>query len=102
MDGNMSFRTRLKELRAQAQISQEELARRAELSVAALRGLEQTDRDPQWSTVVKLAQALGVSVEAFDDSTSADGETELSGRPAKEPAVQPTKKTNKKGKKNDQ
>jgi transcriptional regulator with XRE-family HTH domain len=57
---------RLKELRERVSLSMYELARQSGVSGATLSRIEQGDRDPSWSTIVKLARALGVSVAEFD------------------------------------
>jgi transcriptional regulator with XRE-family HTH domain len=59
------FGRRLKELREAAGLTQESLARAADVSVSSVSKLEQRDLDPAWSTVQALARALGVSTEAF-------------------------------------
>src|SRR5262249_53099656 len=61
----MAFNERLKELREAAGMTQEALARAAGLRVSTVSKLEQKGVDPNWSTVQKLADALGVGVEAF-------------------------------------
>jgi transcriptional regulator with XRE-family HTH domain len=55
---------RLKALREAKGWTQEELARRAGISVASVRHLEQADRvDPRTSSVVSLADAFGMAPE---------------------------------------
>ena len=51
---------RIKELRAERELSQEELADRAGISRQYLSRLEIGRHDPSLSTLVKLAKALGV------------------------------------------
>lgn len=53
---------RIKELRNQRGLTQEKLARRAGLSPGYLARLEIGMHDPQMSTLLKLAKALGVKV----------------------------------------
>lgn len=69
------FGSRLRELRQTAGLTQAELAERAGMHLHGITKLEQGDREPAWSTVLDLAQALGVSVETFvapgEDSTEA-------------------------------
>lgn len=60
-----AFNERLKALRESAGLTQEGLARAAGVSVSTVSKLEQLGQDPAWSTVVKIAAGLGVSVEAF-------------------------------------
>ena len=54
------FGMRLKEIREQKGMTQEELAKRADVSRAYLSRLEMGRHDPPLSTVEKLAKALGV------------------------------------------
>ncbi len=70
------FANMLRELREKAGLTQEALARKADLSTFTISKLEKGDTDPSWSTVRKLAHALGVSVAAFNDGTSTE-ETKL-------------------------
>ena len=60
------FGTRLTELREAAGLSQYALAKKSGVTAQAISKLEQGERDPSWSTVVKLARALGIGVEKFD------------------------------------
>ena len=48
-------------------MSQEDVARASDLSVSTVSKLEQKPFDPSWSTVQKIAKALGVEVTAFLD-----------------------------------
>jgi transcriptional regulator with XRE-family HTH domain len=63
----MPFGERLRQLRDAAGLTQEGLARRIDMSTATVYKLERREIDPAWSTVVRLAKALGVSVAAFAD-----------------------------------
>jgi transcriptional regulator with XRE-family HTH domain len=59
---------RLRELREQAKLTQEGLAHRAGVSSAAIFRIEQgRPSDPKLSTLVALAQALGVTVGRLAD-----------------------------------
>jgi|GEM_PF-2425116 len=60
------FGVRLKELRANAGMTQEALARAANVSLATVAKLERGETDPTWNTVRALAKALGVSIAEFD------------------------------------
>jgi len=62
-----AFAVRLRALREGAGLTQQALAVAAELSVSYVAKLERGVADPSWSTVVRLARALGVSVAAFDE-----------------------------------
>lgn len=59
----MRFGERLKKLRTKAGMTQEQLARAADVTVAAVRNLEQTDAEPTWATARAIATALGVSLD---------------------------------------
>jgi transcriptional regulator with XRE-family HTH domain len=65
----MSFGTRLRELREETDppLTQAALAEKAGVSQQLVSALETDAADPSWSTVQKLARALGVSVGAFDE-----------------------------------
>jgi DNA-binding XRE family transcriptional regulator len=63
----IKFGDRLRELRDRAGLTQQQLARKAIVALATLRGLERRQRRPSWNSVVKLARALGVSADAFAD-----------------------------------
>jgi transcriptional regulator with XRE-family HTH domain len=65
------FAARLRQLRAEAGLSQEELARRAGMTLGAVAKLEQGLRQPAWPTLRALCQGLGVGLQAFDDSRPA-------------------------------
>jgi transcriptional regulator with XRE-family HTH domain len=79
MVANMTFGERLKELREAAGMSQEALARAANISTSTVSKMEQRTIDPSWSTVQALARALGVSCQAFES----DAPVEQAEPPAK-------------------
>lgn len=61
-----SFASRLKRLREEAKLTQEQLADKAELDLGTIRQLEQgTRKNPQWHSVCSLAKALEKDVRAF-------------------------------------
>ncbi len=82
----MAFHGRLRELREAAGLTQGELAERAGLSIAGVTQLEQGRRKPAWETVQKLAIALGVGIEAFNEPAESDEKRER-GRPRKPPTA---------------
>jgi len=82
------FGKRLKQLREAAGLTQEGLARAAGLSTSAVARIEQRGKDPAWSTVQRLARALGVALSAFE--TEVEEEPAHRGRPPK-----PAKRTGK-------
>ena len=61
----MTFAERLQKLREQAGLTQAKLAETSGLPLGSIRNYEQGQREPYWQVVFKLADALGVSVEAF-------------------------------------
>jgi transcriptional regulator with XRE-family HTH domain len=63
----MPFNDRLKALRTAAGLTQEALARAADVSTATVARLEYAGLDPSWNTVVKLASALRVGPNDFLD-----------------------------------
>jgi transcriptional regulator with XRE-family HTH domain len=81
----MTFGERLRELREQAGLSQEALARAAGISTSTVSKMEQRTIDPSWSTVRALARALGVRCEAFETDTPDAG-------PADQPAAKKPRK----------
>ena len=60
-----AFNERLREIRASAGMTQEALARAANVSLSTIAKLERTEIEPTWGTVLALAGALGVGCEAF-------------------------------------
>lgn len=56
-------------LREAAGLSQYALAKKAGMSQQTLSYLESQDREPNWSSVQRIARALGVSCEVFYDPT---------------------------------
>jgi transcriptional regulator with XRE-family HTH domain len=63
----MRFKDVLRDLRARAGLTQQQLAEKARIPLPSLRGHEQGQRVPSWASVVKLARALDVSTDAFSD-----------------------------------
>lgn len=64
---NTGFGPRLKLLREAAGLSQAVLAAKVGMNRFSLSKLELGSRQPTWSTVIDLADALGVSTEQFRD-----------------------------------
>ena len=77
------FAARLKELREKAGLTQKQLADAAGLSQRAVSHWEQRVREPAWSNVVALAEALGVDCTAFTQQPATGREPAGRGRPAK-------------------
>src|SRR5262249_13617606 len=64
----MKYGERLRQLREQAGLTQEQLAERSGVNLWTLRGYEQCRLEPSWKGAIALAAAaLGVAVEAFAD-----------------------------------
>jgi transcriptional regulator with XRE-family HTH domain len=61
----VTFADRLRQVRAEAGVSQYRLAKLTGLSKQALSQLELGQSQPSWETVQAIARALGVSYEAF-------------------------------------
>jgi transcriptional regulator with XRE-family HTH domain len=60
---NETFGQRVSRLRLAADLTQEELAKKAELPVGSLRNYEYDHRRPRADAALRLARALGVTVE---------------------------------------
>lgn len=76
-----AFGLRLKELREAAGLTQAQLAEKAGLSQRAVSHLEQQRNEPIWSSVIALAEALGVTPMAFLEPPSSAPEAPKRGRP---------------------
>jgi transcriptional regulator with XRE-family HTH domain len=63
-----TFGEMLVRLREAAGVSQYALAKMTGLSAQGLSYLEKSDRTPSWETVQRIAKALGLNYEAFEDS----------------------------------
>jgi transcriptional regulator with XRE-family HTH domain len=77
----MAIGDRIRDLRQAKGMTQEQLARAANLGLSHLARLEQgVITDPSWSTVRAVAQALGVAVTDLEDGKP-KGEPQKRGRP---------------------
>jgi transcriptional regulator with XRE-family HTH domain len=85
------FPARLRELRSQAGLTQEQLAERAGVKRDAVARWERGVREPSWSNVIALADALGVSTELFRQEPGPAPQLHP-GRPRREPAEAPLPK----------
>jgi len=96
MKGAESFGTRLRALRERVGLTQKQLAERAGLHPQGVVKLERGEREPAWTTVLALADALGVNCLAFveqsDPSPSAAPKSPKRGRPLKRKKKQPNQK----------
>jgi len=77
------FGSRLKELREDAGLTQEQLADRAGMHKLTVAKLEQGIREPTWATVIALTDALGVSCEALRQPLERKHPVQGPGRPPK-------------------
>ncbi len=71
----VSFAAKLRKLREESGMSQEALARAADMSVGTVRDYEQGRREPSLKYALRLARALGVSCtefEGLDDDQAED------------------------------
>lgn len=84
----MPFKDRLRTIREAAGLTQEGLARVAGVSTSTVVKLERGPLAPAWETAVKLAAALGVSLDAFKDGAGAPA-------PEAPPAKKPRRKKRK-------
>jgi transcriptional regulator with XRE-family HTH domain len=62
VDARVAFGKRVRELRTQRELSQEELAHRAELHYTYIGGIERGERNPALVNIARLANALDVSL----------------------------------------
>jgi transcriptional regulator with XRE-family HTH domain len=60
-----AFGARLKAMRTDRGLSQQEVADRVECHVMQISRLENGRQDPSWKLAIRLANALGVSLDAF-------------------------------------
>jgi transcriptional regulator with XRE-family HTH domain len=74
MSEPITFAARLRQLRADAKMTQQELAERAGSHRQTIAHLENGTRQPTWETVQALARALGVDCKAFE-ALPAEAET---------------------------
>jgi transcriptional regulator with XRE-family HTH domain len=66
MDG-MTFGKRLRKLRTDAELTQEELAAKSGMTRSSIAKFERDEREPLLTTANRLAKALGVDCTAFQD-----------------------------------
>ena len=70
MEIYMNIGSKIKELRIQKSLTQEELADRAELSKGFISQLERDIASPSIATLVDILQCLGTNLEEFLDRKS--------------------------------
>jgi transcriptional regulator with XRE-family HTH domain len=63
---DVGFGERLRSLRKEAGLTLTELSAKAGMHLQAIFKLEAGEREPSWSSVLALADALGVALTAFD------------------------------------
>jgi transcriptional regulator with XRE-family HTH domain len=83
----LTFSEKLKRLRERAELTQAALALRAGLSLGIVRDYEQGRKEPAFRSAFRLADALGVSVEAFRECFEIE----------EKPPAAPKRKTQRKG-----
>ena len=71
MSASETFGEKLRELRERAGLTQAELAEKLQTTQMIVSRWERGGRVPTWSAIQKLADALGVSTEAFRDDAPA-------------------------------
>ena len=85
-----TFGARLRRLREDAGLTQQELADRISTHRMTIAKLEQNENGPTWTTVKALARALGTNCLAFEDTVEpAEGEKKP-GRRGRPPRSKPT------------
>jgi transcriptional regulator with XRE-family HTH domain len=85
------FAGRLRELREQAGLTQQDLAERMGTTIRNISRLETGGQEATWPTVVALAKVFGVSCDAFLQEPAALPEPKR-GRPRKEAAGEASQK----------
>jgi transcriptional regulator with XRE-family HTH domain len=75
------FAGRLREIREQAGLTQQQLADKAGLTREGVAQLETGRRRPAWDTVVVLCSALGVDCNTFMQEPASESEKRPPGRP---------------------
>src|SRR5262245_61375926 len=86
-----NFAGRMKELREQAGLSQQQLADRLGTTVRNISRLETGVQEPTWPTVLALAEVFGVDCNAFTQEPAARPEPSR-GRPPKAKGEEPAPK----------
>jgi len=66
-EGQLGLAKAVRELREKAGLSQAALSERADLPEAAIALIESASQDPAWGDIRRIAQALGVSLEALSE-----------------------------------
>jgi DNA-binding XRE family transcriptional regulator len=93
-DQTTPFGEKLRNLRENASLTQEQLAERAGMHRFSVAKLERGEREPSWATVQALANALDVDCTAFateDAATATPVEKRGPGRPPKAETPPPAK-----------
>src|SRR5262249_61100634 len=75
------FSTRLRALRQAAGLTQQELADRSGVPLHSITKLEGGTHAPQWATAIKLARALGISLDQFVGEEKETAPSRPRGRP---------------------
>jgi transcriptional regulator with XRE-family HTH domain len=72
---SIAFGQRLRELRAEHGISQDQLARKTDVHTTAIGRLEHGAREPRLTTILRIARGLGVPPGALLDQPCRQGGT---------------------------
>jgi transcriptional regulator with XRE-family HTH domain len=83
---NSAFSRKLKALREERGLTQQQLADQAGMHRFGVAKLERGEREPTWATVQALAKALGVSCEAFTDDEEPEAQPDPSAESSPPPA----------------
>jgi transcriptional regulator with XRE-family HTH domain len=81
------FAKRLRELMREKGLTAYAVAKRAGITRQSVSYILGGDREPNWTTVRKLARALGVGVESFDVGEPEGMPQQQKGRPGPKPPV---------------
>jgi transcriptional regulator with XRE-family HTH domain len=72
MSESVAFGQRLRELRAECRVSQDQLAHRTGIHPTAIGRFERGDREPRLTSILRIARGLEVSPGALLDELIAD------------------------------
>jgi transcriptional regulator with XRE-family HTH domain len=72
MTATLAFGERLRELRAEHSVSQDQLAHRTGIHATAIGRFERGDREPRLRSILRLADGLGVRPGRLVDGLNAD------------------------------
>lgn len=79
----MRFKDLLQQLREKAGLTQTTLSESSGIPLGSIRNYEQGHRIPSWPAVVRMANAIGVSADAFSKCDEVKEEVPAPKKPAK-------------------